>query len=40
MDNKYIPSTVVKIKNSPNLERDLFKAVVTNASKERIFFGD
>lgn len=34
------PATVVKIKNTPKLERDLFKAVVTNASEERIFFGD
>lgn len=34
------PVTVVKIKNTPNLERDLFKAVVTNASEERIFFED
>ena len=34
------PVTVVKIKNTPDLDRELFKAVVTNASEERMFFGD
>lgn len=34
------PVTASKIKNTPNLDRDLFKAVVTSASEERIFFGD
>lgn len=34
------PVTVVKIKNSPNLEKDLFKAAVTNASERIILFGD
>lgn len=34
------PVPVVKIKNSPNLEKVLFKAVVTNASEKIIFFED
>lgn len=32
--------TVVKIKNNPNLEKDLFKAVVTNVSEKIVLLGD
>lgn len=35
---KTFPVMVVKIKNTQNLGRDLFKAVVTNASEESILW--